>query len=136
MKNFYWKTIGNGNINLIILNGWGFDLKIWFFIVNKLNSIFKFHLIDLPGIGINKHLLPLKIDEITEILYYYMPKNSIWLGWSIGGLITNRFASLYPKNILGIINVASSPCFIKKKMAWNRRKKNILFLQQFKKKLS
>ncbi|AWI49443.1 alpha/beta fold hydrolase [Buchnera aphidicola] len=135
MKNFYWKTIGHGKINLIVLNGWGFNSKIWFIIINQLNNIFKFYLIDLPGIGINKHLLPVKIDEISEILYYYMPKNSIWLGWSMGGLITNRFASLYPQNILGVINVTSSPCFIKKKMARSRRKNNASFLQKFKKKL-
>ncbi|AYN24547.1 alpha/beta fold hydrolase [Buchnera aphidicola] len=128
MKNFYWTTVGNGNINVILLNGWGFNSKIWFFIVNKLNSKFKFHIIDLPGMGLNKHLFPLKIDEITEVLYHYMPKNAVWLGWSIGGLVANKFASLYPENILGIINVASSPCFIKKKMARNRRKKNIPFL--------
>lgn len=121
-KKFYWNIIGNGNIDIIMLNGWGFTSKIWFFIVQELNEIFKFHLIDLPGIGINKNLPPLKIDEIIKVLHYYMPKNAILLGWSIGGLIANQLASLYPKNILGIINITSSPCFIKKKMAWNRKK--------------
>lgn len=115
MKNFYLNIKGNGKINVVILNGWGFDSKIWFFIVKKLNNIFKFYLIDLPGIGINKHLIPVKIDTIIKILYYYIPKNCIWLGWSIGGLIVNQFALSYPKHILAIINVTSSPCFIKKK---------------------
>ncbi|HXK00503.1 MAG TPA: hypothetical protein VNF93_01235, partial [Buchnera sp. (in: enterobacteria)] len=41
----------------------------------------------------------------------YMPKNAIWLGWSLGGLITNLIGLYYPKNIRAIITVASSPCF-------------------------
>ncbi|WP_187308364.1 alpha/beta fold hydrolase [Buchnera aphidicola] len=55
------------------------------------------------------------IDNIIELLNNKMPKNAIWLGWSIGGLIASRFALHYPKNILAIISVASSPCFIAKK---------------------
>lgn len=128
MQQFYWKTIGNGNINIILLNGWGFNSKIWFFIIKKLNNIFKFHLIDLPGIGVNRHIDPMRMNEITSVLYSNMKRKSIFLGWSIGGLIANQFAMSYPERVLGIINVASSPCFIKKKMAWNRKRKNILFL--------
>ncbi|CAL4325875.1 Pimeloyl-[acyl-carrier protein] methyl ester esterase [Buchnera aphidicola (Protaphis terricola)] len=114
MKNFYWKTLGHGNINLIILNGWGFDSNIWLLISQKLSMYFKVHLIDFPGIGVNKKLRPVNIQSIIQILNFYMPKNSIYLGWSLGGLIAIQFALSYPKKILGLINICSSPYFIKK----------------------
>ncbi|QCI19058.1 pimeloyl-ACP methyl ester esterase BioH [Buchnera aphidicola] len=115
MKNFTWAVKGSGNVNLIILNGWGINSKIWFFIIKKLSIYFKIYLIDLPGIGINKKLKPINIEKIIKILNLYMPKNSIYLGWSLGGLIATNFAILYPKKILGLINIASSPYFIKQK---------------------
>ncbi len=115
MKKFKWEIKGNGNINLVILNGWGFNSEIWFFIIKKLCPYFKLHLIDLPGIGRNKKLIPINIQQIIEVLNFCMPNNSVYLGWSLGGLIATNFALLYPNKILGLINVASSPCFIKKK---------------------
>lgn len=128
MKKFYWRTVGNGKINIILLNGWGLDSKIWFFVIQKLNKIFTFHLIDLPGIGVNKHIFPIKINEINSLLYNNIKKKSIWMGWSIGGLIVNQFATSYPERVLGVINITSSPCFVKKKMAWNEKRKTISVL--------
>ncbi|AEO08312.1 pimeloyl-ACP methyl ester esterase BioH [Buchnera aphidicola] len=125
MHNFHWDTIGTGKINLILLNGWGINSNIWMFIIKQLQYDFKFYLIDLPGSGKNKNLLPEKIDTIIKILYKKMPKNAIWIGWSIGGLIVNYFALCYPQHALALINVASSPCFIEKKN-WPGIKKHII----------
>lgn len=126
MKKFIWKTKGSGNINLVILNGWGINSEIWFFIVQKLSIYFKLHLIDFPGIGINKKIYPNTIQKIIEILNLYMPQNSIYLGWSLGGLIATYFTLLYPNKTLGLIHVNSSPCFIKHKK-WPGINKNNLY---------
>ncbi|QCI24576.1 alpha/beta fold hydrolase [Buchnera aphidicola (Muscaphis stroyani)] len=115
MKSFYWETLGTGNINLILIHGWGFNSQIWFFIIKEFSSFCKIYLIDLPGHGKNKNLPNMEIDEIVQKLRVTIPKNSIWIGWSIGGLIASRFALLYPKYVLGIITISSSPCFILKK---------------------
>ncbi|QCI24047.1 pimeloyl-[acyl-carrier protein] methyl ester esterase [Buchnera aphidicola (Macrosiphoniella sanborni)] len=125
MKNFSWEIMGIGKINVIILNGWGINSKIWLFIIQELRYYFKFHLIDLPGSGQNKNLIPIKIDKIVEILRQKMPKDAIWIGWSLGGIIVNYFGLHYPEYILAIINVASSPCFIEKKN-WPGIKKKII----------
>lgn len=124
MKNFYYNTIGKGKINVILLSGWGVHSKVWFFIIKKFQLFFKFYLIDLPGFGKNKILYPMKIDQIIQILHDHMPKNSIWIGWSMGGLIASKFALSYPKDILAVISVSSSPCFIEKKN-WPGIKKDI-----------
>ncbi|CAL4325542.1 pimeloyl-ACP methyl ester esterase BioH [Buchnera aphidicola] len=125
MKNFSWKITGTGKINLILLHGWGINSKIWYYIVQELKIFFKIHLIDFPGFGKNKNLHPLHIDDIINLLHTYMPKNAIWIGWSIGGLIASQYALKYPMNILGIITVSSSPCFLSKKN-WPGIKKNFL----------
>lgn len=111
MNKLYWEKIGSGNINLILLHGWGLNIKIWHHIISKLNSHFTLYLVDLPGFGKSKNCSAIKIKSTIEILYYYMPKNAIWLGWSLGGLIANMMGLHYPKNTRAIINVSSSPCF-------------------------
>lgn len=116
MKKFFLNTIGDGKINVILLSGWGLNSKIWFFIIKKLRFFFKFYLIDLPGIGVNKSLKPMKIEQIIDILHEKLPKQSLWIGWSIGGIIASQFALLYPQDVLAVFTVASSPCFIKKKI--------------------
>ncbi|QCI21817.1 pimeloyl-[acyl-carrier protein] methyl ester esterase [Buchnera aphidicola (Hyadaphis tataricae)] len=125
MQNFYWNTIGKGKINIVLLSGWGINVKIWLFIIKQLPPCFKFHLIDLPGLGKNKELDPMKIDQIIYMLHCFMPKKSIWLGWSMGGLIASRFALSYPNDTLAIVSVASSPCFIKKDN-WPGLEKNVI----------
>ncbi|QLL40899.1 pimeloyl-ACP methyl ester esterase BioH [Buchnera aphidicola (Aphis craccivore)] len=128
MKKFTWQTKGTGDINIVILNGWGVSCEIWFFIVQKLSIYFKLHVIDFPGIGKNKALNFIDIQQIIEILNFYMPRNSIYLGWSLGGLIATNFALLYPKKILGLIHVASSPYFIKQKNWPGIEKKNVHYM--------
>lgn len=126
MKNLYFNVVGTGNINLVLLSGWGLDTKIWFSMIEKLNHIFKFYLIDLPGYGKNKNLSLMTIDEIINILHRLIPKKSIWLGWSIGGLIASLFALSHPEYTLAVISVASSPCFIEKEK-WPGIKKNTIY---------
>lgn len=128
MKTFTWKTQGHGNINLVILNGWGMNHKIWFFIVKKFSIYFKVHLIDLPGIGLNKKLSLINFEQIMNILYFYMPKHAIYLGWSLGGLIATNFVLLYPQKTLGLVHVATSPYFIQQKDWPGIAKKNIYYI--------
>ncbi|AWH90275.1 pimeloyl-[acyl-carrier protein] methyl ester esterase [Buchnera aphidicola (Melanaphis sacchari)] len=125
MKKFYCNTIGHGEINLIFLSGWGFSSKIWFFIIKKIHLLYKCYLIDLPGIGINQQLNYINFQKMINILKKNIPKKSILIGWSIGGLIAIYLTIFYPKNILGIINVCSSPCFLKKKK-WPGMEKNTI----------
>ncbi|ANZ22726.1 hypothetical protein ATN01_02705 [Buchnera aphidicola (Diuraphis noxia)] len=123
MQKFYYNIAGKGKKNIILLSGWGLHSKIWLFIIKELQFFFKFYLIDLPGFGKNKKLFPMKIDQIVEILHDHMPKKSIWMGWSMGGLIASKLALSYPKDILAVVTVASSPCFIEKPN-WPGIKKN------------
>ncbi|WP_343183024.1 pimeloyl-ACP methyl ester esterase BioH [Buchnera aphidicola (Neophyllaphis podocarpi)] len=115
MKKLHWETVGNGNINLILLHGWGLNNNVWLFIIKKLSNHFKLYLVDLPGFGYSNALNDCSFDEISEILFQTMPKKSIWLGWSMGGLFVNNIGLNHSKQVIALINICSSPCFISKK---------------------
>ncbi|CAL4325131.1 Pimeloyl-[acyl-carrier protein] methyl ester esterase [Buchnera aphidicola (Thelaxes suberi)] len=114
MQKLYVKKIGTGRVNLILIHGWGYNSNIWFKINQILNKNFLIHLVDLPGYGNNNNIQSANIYDTIDILYYNLPTNAIWVGWSIGGLIISKLAIIYPNCIAGIINITSSPCFIKK----------------------
>lgn len=113
MKKLYWSTYGKGEVNLILIHGWGLSSKIWKQTLKYLYNDFKCYLIDLPGFGKNKNFPIIKIAKIVKILHYYLPKNAIWLGWSMGALITNQVELCF-HSTKAIINICSSPCFIRK----------------------
>lgn len=129
----YW-NIGFGKINLVLLHGWGCNSKIWFFIIKKLIPYFRLYLIDLPGFGYNSQYFGnISLEKITEIISKIpIPNDSIWLGWSLGGLVASKIAILNPKKIKAVINVSSSPCFVSKKK-WPGI--NLIIFNKFKKKL-
>ncbi|WDI78481.1 pimeloyl-ACP methyl ester esterase BioH [Candidatus Purcelliella pentastirinorum] len=116
MEKLHFKTIGKHNINLILIHGWGTDSKIWKKITPKLTKHFKLYLIDLPGYGKNIKLENInKIEEIINILYPYIPNNTVIVGWSMGGIIATKIYLHNPTKIKGLILISTSPCFIKKK---------------------
>ncbi|CAL4325292.1 pimeloyl-ACP methyl ester esterase BioH [Buchnera aphidicola] len=115
MKKFHLYSVGTGSQNLVLIHGYGFDSKIWFYLIQKLKKYFKIYVIDLPGFGRNYFFPILKFDQLIELISIYMPPKAIWIGWSLGGTIVNKLALLYPEKISSVINVSSSPYFIKEK---------------------
>ncbi|WMY96008.1 MAG: pimeloyl-ACP methyl ester esterase BioH [Arsenophonus sp.] len=115
MRTLFLEKVGTGKQNIVLLHGWGLNSEVWRTIVKlEFSNNFCFYFVDLPGYGRNHMFPPLSLEEITEIIWKQVPKNSIWLGWSLGGLIASMVALKYPTEISGLITVASSPCFIKK----------------------
>ncbi|WMY95403.1 MAG: pimeloyl-ACP methyl ester esterase BioH [Arsenophonus sp.] len=115
MSTFFWEKVGTGKQDIVLLHGWGLNSEVWRTIVKvEFSANFCFHFVDLPGYGRNHMFPPLSLEEITETIWKQAPKDSIWLGWSLGGLIASMIALKHPKEISGLITVASSPCFVQK----------------------
>lgn len=115
MQSFIWETIGSGNKNIIFLHGWGFNAQIWSNVTPYYSKKFKLHVIDLPGYGKNKNFSCYFLSDIIELISRYAPKESVLIGWSLGGLIASKIAIQYPKKFNGLIVISSSPCFCEKK---------------------
>ncbi|MGG4664705.1 pimeloyl-ACP methyl ester esterase BioH [Providencia vermicola] len=111
MAKLYWQTVGEGKQDLVLLHGWGLNAQVWQTIIPRIASHFRVHLVDLPGYGRSQDFAPMNIQSMADILWRYAPKNAIWLGWSLGGLVASRIALDHPHEVQGLITVASSPCF-------------------------
>ncbi|OAT51076.1 BioH family biotin synthesis protein [Proteus hauseri ATCC 700826] len=66
---------------------------------------------DLPGYGRSQGFPVLTLQEMADVVFAQAPKNAIWLGWSLGGLVASRIVLDNPHQVAALVTVASSPCF-------------------------
>lgn len=103
----------NNNQPLILLHGWGFSSEIWTSLLPALSTHYQVTLVDLPGHG-QSEFLPHYNDfsVVVDKLVNQTPKNAIWAGWSLGGLIALACAQQHPEHIKHLLQIASTPKFI------------------------
>jgi pimeloyl-[acyl-carrier protein] methyl ester esterase len=81
-------------------------------VLEGLSAHFRVHLIDLPGFGGSEGLAEYSLDTIVDRIMERVPEQSIWCGWSLGGLIASHASYLYPDKIAKLIQVCTSPKFV------------------------
>jgi len=106
-------TRGRGP-DLVLLHGWAMHSGVWGGLPDSLSSGFRVHLVDLPGHGCNRHV-PLSGDlaEVAGQILERVP-GAVWIGWSLGGLVTLAAAVQQPRKVHKAILVAATPSFFKR----------------------
>ncbi len=111
MSEFKYFVQGQGPA-VAFLHGWGSNSKIWQELVSSLSNNFQLWCIDLPGHGDNH---PLQWDgsdkHAISVLAQILPKQCSMIGWSLGGLLAQCYASHYPERIKNLMLISSIPKF-------------------------
>jgi len=105
------KKVGRGQ-PLVLLHGWGFDGRVWDSVSQFLIQNYTVYQVDLPGFGRSDLM---DFASFKQLLLDQIPQQVVLLGWSMGGLFATRLALEAPLRITRLINVASSPCFLRHK---------------------
>lgn len=106
------KTIGSGP-DLVMLHGWSMHSGVWNLLAVGLAKRFTLRLIDLPGHGESDWQNDqFKLDSLLTELAQHTPENAVWLGWSLGGLISLAMQRRYPQHIQKLILMAATPKFV------------------------
>lgn len=95
---------------VVLFHGWGFDSKIWLPLLPALTNYYKLYLVDLPGFGLTP---PIEWDVFKSALLKHVPTKFAVLGWSMGGLLATKLAVEEPEHVTHLINVTSSPYFLR-----------------------
>lgn len=107
----YIRELGSGP-DLVMLHGWGMDSGVWSLLLPELSERFHLTLVDLPGHGQSAGWFPDSIQEMTELLSHVAPKQAVWLGWSLGGMLATAFAARFPSRVSALVLVAANPRFV------------------------
>lgn len=118
-KNLQISRVGQG-APVVLIHGWGVNAGIWQPLAEILKPHFEVITIDLPGFGLNVSNVPhdYSLENIAKIVLSTIDekvgKPTIYIGWSLGGLVATKVALNAPEKVAGLINVGSTPCFIQK----------------------
>lgn len=109
----YVERLGIGP-DLVLLHGWGMNGAVFDGIKTELSTQFRLHIIDLPGFGysVDLGIQDPHLAGWLDLLVKALPERCHLLGWSLGGMLAMRLASLYPQRVQSLITVASSPRFV------------------------
>ncbi len=102
-----------GDVELVLLHGWGSSSACWRGALPRLRQHFNVTLVDLPGHGRSSGYVS-TYEQFTRELLEQLPTQAIYLGWSLGGMIATRIAADFPERVSALVTVASSPSFIRR----------------------
>ncbi len=115
------------SVPLVLIHGWGLNSAVWQPLLTQLPAEFTDNFqvitIDLPGFGLNNQLTisPYHLSVICQQIAQVIKQPAIYLGWSLGGLVATEMALHFPHQVLGLITVASSPCFVEQAATGNNQ---------------
>lgn len=101
--------IGHGK-PLVCFHGFGFDGQIFASLIPDMSKSCTLFLVDLPGFGKSPLM---QWETFKRELLTKLPTSFALMGWSMGGLFATRLAIEVPDAVTHLMNVASSPYFVK-----------------------
>lgn len=106
--------VSGAGADLVLIHGWAMHGGILAPLTDVLSCRFRLHVVDLPGHGNSRTFSTgdLHASRIAGAIAAQTPP-AIWLGWSLGGLVALRAALDFPHQVLGLIELASSPRFVR-----------------------
>lgn len=103
---------------VVLLHGWGMHGGYWQGLVDDLKSSYRLHCIDLPGHGKSEYGDEQSIDDfvnrITQTIDTLTDQAFHLIGWSLGGLISQRLTVMYPDKVKALALIASTPSFVQR----------------------
>lgn len=97
--------------DLVLLHGWSMDGGVWGEFADALSPYFRLHMVDLPGHGRSPRNVPLSIDSLAGAVAGIAPRDSLLLGWSLGGMVSLCLAAARPALLRGLVLIGTTPRF-------------------------
>jgi len=100
--------------DLALIHGWGMHGGIWDGVRADLAHHFRVHALDLPGYGTSAACQPYNLGALAQAVAEALPPAINVIGWSMGGLVAQRWALDQPQQVQRLMLVGSSPCFVQR----------------------
>jgi pimeloyl-[acyl-carrier protein] methyl ester esterase len=114
MKDLYVEVNGSGP-DLVLLHGWGLNVRVWDGLVEELRNCFRIIAVDLPGHGRSAWSAgrgtPAEQAWFIHSTLASVSNRYSLLGWSLGGQIALDLAAAMPGQIDRLVLVAATPRF-------------------------
>ncbi len=105
------ESVGQGK-DLVMLHGWGMNSSVWYDFTQRLARHYRLTLIDLPGHGRSPYGGQKELHAWAESCLEVAPERSVWLGWSLGSMVTLEAVLQAPNRVNGVLMIAGMPRFV------------------------
>jgi pimeloyl-[acyl-carrier protein] methyl ester esterase len=115
MTQLYVEVNGSGP-DLVLLHGWGLNVRVWDGLVEELRDRFRIIAVDLPGHGRSLwspgRNTPAEQAWLLHSTLAPISNRYSLLGWSLGGQIALDLAAAMPARVEKLVLVATTPRFV------------------------
>lgn len=95
----------------MLVHGWALNARVWGPLAERLQGAFRVHRVDLPGHGRSPGLAG-GAEGWADALAEAAPGPALWIGWSLGALVTLLVALRHPAKVKGLVLVGATPRFV------------------------
>ncbi len=107
---------GTSGPDLVFLHGWGLSGRIMQPLAERMSHSARCHCVDLPGhgasgggyAGLNNW-----VDAVIESLDAVVRGPAVYVGWSLGGLVSLGLARRHPEQVAGLGLIATLPRMVR-----------------------
>ncbi|MEJ2347033.1 MAG: pimeloyl-ACP methyl ester esterase BioH [Gammaproteobacteria bacterium] len=99
--------------DLVLVHGWGLHSGVWAGVRAALALGFRVTLVDLPGHGASGLEGPFTLSAVAAQLLAAAPPQALWVGWSLGGLLSLYIAARHPARVRALVLAAATPRFVR-----------------------
>jgi pimeloyl-[acyl-carrier protein] methyl ester esterase len=110
MSGLHVSTSGSGP-DVVLLHGWGLHSGVWQPMIEVLSGDYRVTCIDLPGHGHSDVMLAQDGEAVIDEILQAAPKQAVWAGWSLGGMLALMAALRAPGRVSALMMVAASARF-------------------------
>lgn len=111
---------------IFMISGWAMPKEVMHAFAQRLSQRFYVVLANLPGISLDEQWISRSrigpnydIDALSEQLIDVAPKESWWIGWSLGGMVSTYVAARRSSCVRGLITLSASPSFVERESYQN-----------------
>lgn len=99
--------------DVVLLHGWALHGGMWGPWLDQLAEHARLHVLDLPGHGRSAWIEGVRdLAALARAVYPHVPRESVVLGWSLGGMIALELARRHPRQVAALVLVATTPKFV------------------------
>lgn len=97
--------------DVALLHGWGLHGGIFDSLAAHLAASRRVHVPDLPGHGRSPWAKgAADLEGMARLVAAHVPQRCALVGWSLGGMVAARIATLYPERVSSLVLIATGPC--------------------------
>jgi pimeloyl-[acyl-carrier protein] methyl ester esterase len=102
--------------DVAFLHGWALNGSVFGPLCARLAASHRTHTLDLPGHGRSPWSKgSADLEGLARRVAEHLPERCSLVGWSLGGLVAVRIATLFPERVSRLVLIASSPCPVQRR---------------------